>query len=129
MIATRTHRERGEQRLRLSAIPWETYVIYSDGLGERHIRVTYDRGEMEIMTLSPKHENRKKLLARFVEALTEEMNIDIASFGSMTCRRRDLERPRRRWALLGILDRTTKQLGRNRRDTRRRPRQGLLELA
>jgi hypothetical protein len=39
-------------------------------------------------------------------------------------RRRDLERPRRRWALLGILDRATKQLGRNHRDTRRRPRQG-----
>ena len=28
-------------------------------------------------------------------------------------RPRDLERPRRRWALLGILDRATKQLGRN----------------
>jgi hypothetical protein len=26
-----------KQRLRLSAIPWETYVLYSDGLGPRHI--------------------------------------------------------------------------------------------
>jgi Uma2 family endonuclease len=67
-------------------------VTYSDGLGPRHIRVTYDRGEMEVMTLSPKHENRKKLLARLVEALTEEMKIDIASFGSMTCRREELLR-------------------------------------
>src|SRR6516225_7143204 len=48
-----------EQRLRLSAIPWESYVLYSDGLGQRHVRVTFDRGEMEVMTLSPKHENRK----------------------------------------------------------------------
>ena len=39
-------------------------------------------------------------------------------------RSRNLERPRRRWALLGILDRATKQLGRNHRDARRRPRQG-----
>jgi Uma2 family endonuclease len=31
-------------------------------------------------------------LARLVEALTEEMDIDIASYGSMTCRRPDLER-------------------------------------
>ncbi len=81
-----------EQRLRLSAIPWETYVLYSDGLGPRHIRVTYDRGEMEVMTLSSKHERKKTLLARLVEALTEEMNIDIASFGSMTCRRVGLKR-------------------------------------
>jgi Uma2 family endonuclease len=81
-----------EQRLRLSCIPWETYVAYSDGLGPRHIRVTYDRGEMEVMTLSPRHENRKKLLGRLVEALTEEMGIDIASFGSMTCRREELLR-------------------------------------
>ena len=81
-----------EQRLRLSLIPWEGYIAYSDGLGPRHIRVTYDRGEMEVMTLSPKHENRKKLLGRLTEALTEEMQIHIASFGSMTCRRRELER-------------------------------------
>ena len=81
-----------EQRLRLSNIPWETYVLYSDGLGERRIRVTYDRGEMEIMTVSGKHEHKKTLLGRLVKALTEEMEIDIASFGSMTCRREDLER-------------------------------------
>jgi Uma2 family endonuclease len=47
---------------------------------------------MEVMTLSPKHENRKKFLARLVEALTEELKIDIASYGSMTCRREDLKR-------------------------------------
>src|SRR5437016_4318618 len=81
-----------EQRLRLSAVPWDAFVSFSDGLGQRHIRVTYDRGEMEIMTLSSRHENRKKLLGRMVETLTEVMNIDIASFGSMTCRREDLDR-------------------------------------
>lgn len=80
------------ERQRFSQVSWAEYVAYSDGLGERPIRVTYDRGEMEVMTVSPKHDNRKKLLARFVEALTEEMSIDIASYGSMTCRREDLER-------------------------------------
>jgi Uma2 family endonuclease len=47
---------------------------------------------MEVMTVSPKHENRKTLLARLVETLTEEMEIDIASFGSTTSRREDLKR-------------------------------------
>jgi Uma2 family endonuclease len=81
-----------EQRFRLSNIPWDTYVTFSDELGPRHVRVTYDRGEMEFMTLSPEHEHRKSILARLVEALTEELDIDIASFGSMTCRREDMAR-------------------------------------
>jgi len=81
-----------EERLRLSQVPWADYVAYCDGLGERPIRVTYDRGEMEVMTMSSRHENRKTLLRRFVEALTEEMSIDIAGYGSMTHRREDLER-------------------------------------
>lgn len=75
-----------EQRLRLSCIPWDTYVLYSDGLGPRHVRVTYDQGEMEVMTLSSRHENDKKRLGRLFETLTEVMEIDIASFGSMTFR-------------------------------------------
>src|SRR5262245_45697453 len=81
-----------EQRLHLSAVPWDTFVSLSGSLGPRPVRTTYDRGEMEIRTLSPGHENRKKLLGRLVETLTEVMNIDIASFGSMTCRREDLGR-------------------------------------
>ncbi len=81
-----------EQRVRLSDVPWEAYVRWNDGIGHRHLRVTYDRGEMEIMIVSSEHENRKKLLGRLIETLTEEMEIDIASFGSMTCRREDLKR-------------------------------------
>lgn len=81
-----------EQRFVLSGMDWPAYVAFSDLLGERHVRVTYDRGELEFMTLSPEHERSKKLLARFVETLTEELNVDIASYGSMTCRREDLER-------------------------------------
>jgi Uma2 family endonuclease len=76
----------------LSCIPWETYVLYSDGLGPRHVRVTYDQGEMEVMTLSSHHENDKKRLGRLVETLTEELEIDIASFGSMTFRNAELLR-------------------------------------
>ena len=81
-----------EQRFRLSGIDWPSYVAFGDLLDGRHIRLTYDRGELEFMTLSHQHEWSKKLLGRLVEALTEEMDIDIASGGSMTCRREDLER-------------------------------------
>jgi Uma2 family endonuclease len=80
-----------EQRFVLCCMSWPDYARLSDLLGERHIRATYDGKRMELMTLSPEHERAKKLLARLVEALTEELDIAVASFGSMTCRREDLD--------------------------------------
>ncbi len=81
-----------EQRFLLSAVDWPAYVGIGDLLGERHVRLTFDGWSLEFMTLSPEHERSKKLLARFVETLTEELEIDISSYGSMTFRREDLER-------------------------------------
>jgi Uma2 family endonuclease len=43
------------------------------------------------MPLDP-HETYKKLLRRLIEALTEELGIEIRSLGSRTCDREDLER-------------------------------------
>jgi Uma2 family endonuclease len=81
-----------EQRFRISGIDWKTYVAFSDLLWDRHIRITYDRGEMELMTVSESHERGKTRLSRLVESLTEELAIDMAGLGSMTCRREDMER-------------------------------------
>src|SRR5437660_202302 len=58
----------------------------------RSIRLTYDRGDLEIRTLSPEHENLNLLLNHLVVAAAEELGLEIASYGSMTMRRR----PRRR---------------------------------
>jgi Uma2 family endonuclease len=46
---------------------------------------------MEIMTPSPLHENRKSLLGRLIEALTEELEIDVMGYGNMTFRLEDME--------------------------------------
>jgi Uma2 family endonuclease len=81
-----------EKRLRLSAISWEGYVAFTESLGERPVRVTYDRGEMEIMSPTFRHENRKKLLGLLIYELTAELEIDVINGGSMTCRREDLAR-------------------------------------
>jgi len=81
-----------EQRFRLSDISWPTYVTYSDGLGPRHVRVTYDQGEMELMTLSFEHESAKTLLGLMVAALAEEVGMDMAGGGSMTCRQEERAR-------------------------------------
>ena len=54
------------------------------------MRLTYDQGTLEIkMPLDP-HESYKKLLGRLVEALTEELGIEVRSLGSRTCDRQDL---------------------------------------
>lgn len=92
MIATRSVPKPQEQLVRLSGVPWDVYVAFCDGLGERNIRITYDQGEMEIMSVSRKHENVKKRMGRFVETLTEELDIQIAYGGSMTCRNEEMLR-------------------------------------
>jgi Uma2 family endonuclease len=81
-----------EQHFRMSAVSWEGYQHVGQGLAGRHVRMTYDRGELEIMTVSLGHDRDKSFLARLVEVVTEEMVMDILSGGSTTLSREDLER-------------------------------------
>jgi hypothetical protein len=74
------------ERVLLRGIRWSTYEALLEDLVESHIRLTYDRGSLEIMTVSSPHEFSKKGLARMIETLTEELNIPIRSDGSLTCR-------------------------------------------
>jgi len=68
----------------LHGVRWSTYEALLEDMGDRHIRLTYDNGSLEIMTLSPRHEWSKKLIGRMIEAMTEELNIPIRSGGSTT---------------------------------------------
>jgi Uma2 family endonuclease len=63
---------------------WRLYRSFVDEIGDGNVRVTYDRGVMEIMSPLPEHERRKKLIGRMVELMTFELNIPTASFGSTT---------------------------------------------
>jgi Uma2 family endonuclease len=72
--------------LYLPVVSCQTYVSLrqeSDESG-RHLRITFDEGEMEIMSPSRKHEYTKSLIGRMIEAYTEELNIPISSSGSTT---------------------------------------------
>jgi Uma2 family endonuclease len=80
------------RRLRLSGIPWPMYVAMSDLFMNHPVRFTYDRGELEIRTLSRLHERLKRLLALLLDLLVIQMDIDINHGGSMTFRREDLDR-------------------------------------
>jgi Uma2 family endonuclease len=54
--------------------------------------VTYDRGNLELMSPSYRHERYKRLIGRFIDILAEEYNIPIIGGGSTTFKRQDLER-------------------------------------
>jgi Uma2 family endonuclease len=76
----------------LHGVRWSTYVALLEDMGNRHIRLTFDNGDLEIMTVSPRHEWSKKLLGRMIEAMTEELNIPLRSGGSTTFNKELLEK-------------------------------------
>ena len=60
---------RSGQRLILNGISWRTYERLLRAFDERHVRITYDRGALEIMTLSPEHERFKHLLPGIISLM------------------------------------------------------------
>ena len=91
-IATAPSQDYSEDRLVLSGVTWRTYLRLLRALDDRHLRITYDRGALEIMTLSPKHEHNKHLLSYLIGALVEELGWNMAGYGSMTFKRRKKQR-------------------------------------
>ena len=90
---TTTTLTQAANRFLLKNISWQTYeALLKDLESQRGIRLTYDRGLLEIMTPLAPHERNSRLIGRLVEALTEELNIEICSLGSLTCKREDLAR-------------------------------------
>lgn len=71
---------------------WEEYEKFLEAVGNRRIRVTFDRGQLELMAPLPSHERPKKLLATLLEALLVDLGLDFEALGSSTFRRRDLDR-------------------------------------
>ena len=82
-----------EQRLLLYGVSWQEYGRTLRALAERpSLRLTYDRGTLELMTLSSEHERFKRLLLLLIATLVEELGWNMAGFGSMTFKRRKLKR-------------------------------------
>jgi Uma2 family endonuclease len=81
-----------EQRFLLRGVDWASYRKISDALTGHHVRLTYDRGNLEFMTISHRHGRVSRLIARFIDVLTEELGMLACGCGDMTCDREDLER-------------------------------------
>ena len=79
-----------EEIIHLSGISWQTYETLLEELSDRRLRLTYNRGNLEIMAPSPEHERFKKLAGRFVETIAEELDIRIEPLGSTTFKKPQL---------------------------------------
>jgi Uma2 family endonuclease len=75
--------------LRLSGVDWKTYSRLLSIFGDRRdVRMTYDRGELEIMSPLFEHDDDSRFLGRLVTVLTEELGLPLRAGGSTTMRRR-----------------------------------------
>jgi Uma2 family endonuclease len=82
----------GERRFMLWDVGWTGYETMLALVGDGHVRLTYDRGDLELMSPSQSHERFKKIFGRFVEAVTGELGLPCEGAGSTTWRLKDLDR-------------------------------------
>ena len=73
-----------EQRVVLQSVDWSTYAALVSRPESHHNRIAYDQGWMEIMSPSRLHDSSGRLIGRLIEALTEELDIEVASVKSTT---------------------------------------------
>lgn len=83
---------RTEQRFLMHGIDWRAYQALLTAMGDRPVRITYDRGTVELMSPSDLHERLKKLMDRILLTIAEELQLPIRSQGSMTFSNEALER-------------------------------------
>jgi len=82
-----------DQRVCLHDIAWEDYEALLAIRGERAgLRITFLKGELELMSPSVTHEGYKTLLGRLLEAWAEERGVELEGFGSWTVKSQAVER-------------------------------------
>ncbi len=82
-----------EERMVIGDVDWAFYEQLVDSIAEgANIHVDYDGKHVEIMALSPFHDGIKKRLGRFVELVTEELEIACTGLGQTTWKRPQIAR-------------------------------------
>ena len=85
--------EQTTQRVILRHVSWETYErLHSEHEQCSSPRFTYDRGVLEIMRPSIKHERLNRSIATICEVIAEEWHIELDNAGSTTFKREDVAR-------------------------------------
>jgi Uma2 family endonuclease len=76
----------------LDGISWTTYSRLRRESGQQRLRMTFDSGELEIMSPSFQHESAKGLLSQMVRTLASDGGISYASGGSTTFRLKEMKK-------------------------------------
>ncbi|HMC12359.1 MAG TPA: hypothetical protein VKH44_13760, partial [Pirellulaceae bacterium] len=81
-----------EHAIRLRNVPWEAYAALREPELNNHVRMTYDCGDLEIMSPSGKHAKVSSLIGFMIYewAMLREIAMDFG--GDMTLKRVDLSR-------------------------------------
>jgi Uma2 family endonuclease len=88
-------RMRAGQHLVVTDVSWGDYerlLEWRDANRTHSVRLTYDRGSLEIMVVGTYHERLRKVLALLVEAWLSETGGEYVPSGQLTHKRDDLER-------------------------------------
>jgi Uma2 family endonuclease len=77
----------------LRGVSWPTYQTLMAEVGDdRAWRMAYDCGALELRMPLEEHEEPKGLLESFIEAMADELDIEVRKLGSLTLEREDLAR-------------------------------------
>ncbi len=84
---------RAEARVVLKGVSWQTFKALITDIGDnRACRIAYDQGLLEIRMPLQEHEVPKGLLESFIEAIADELEIEVMKLGALTLEREDLTR-------------------------------------
>ena len=78
-----------DSTLVVNDVPWEEYEELLIDVGEaKGLRISYDSGRLQIMTLSTTHEKYQYLISGIVSLLSLRLRIKVLCFGSATMKKK-----------------------------------------
>jgi Uma2 family endonuclease len=80
-------------RITLQEISWTTYQnILDDAEGDRNWRIAYDHGNLEFIMPRFEHEVPNRFWASLIEAIADELELEVLNAGSLRLDREDLSK-------------------------------------
>lgn len=91
-MALKLEPPRPSRAVLLQNVTWREFLeLVAEFEGSPGIRIAYDRGRLELISPGKEHERVKALLGRLVEALGDELGIEVDGCGSTTWKREDAD--------------------------------------
>jgi|SRR5688572_14174949 len=84
--------EHAAQRFVLDGLDWAAYEALLRAMADRHVFITYNQGQVELMSPSWEHDSRAEAINLLIRIIAEELEMPIKGGGSTTFRREDLDR-------------------------------------